>query len=66
LTVWLRRAPRAAAQDALDVPDPEVLAAQVAALDAAFRGREDERYHERRRVLVEHLNQALARRKPAP
>jgi hypothetical protein len=56
VVVWWRR-PNGAAEPAAD---PTVLAAEIAALDAAYRGREDAEYRRRRAELKQRLEAALA------
>lgn len=53
---WRRRTPVTGAPG----DDPSVLAARIAALDAEFRGREDDEYRRRRAELKERLSAALA------
>ncbi len=61
MAIWWRRSPAAPA-----VPDdPAVLAAEIATLDAASRGREDDDYRRRRAELLRRLQATLARRGPA-
>ena len=52
---WHRRTPTGTRPD-----DPAVLAVQIAALDAEYRGREDDDYRRRRAELKERLSAALA------
>ena len=61
MAIWWRRSPAAPA-----VPDdPAVLAAEIAVLDAASRGREDDDYRRRRAELLRRLQATLASRGPA-
>ena len=45
--------------------DPGALAAEIAALDATWKGRENDQYHRRRALLKARLTAALADRNPA-
>lgn len=60
IVVWWRRS--AGGRAATD--DPTTLAAEIAALDAAFRGRADEAYRRQRAELKRRLEAALAGRRP--
>jgi hypothetical protein len=61
IVVWWRRSGgRLVVTD-----DPSVLAAEIAALDAACKGREDADYRRRRAELKQRLEAALASRGPA-
>ena len=61
ILVWWRRS--AGGLPATD--DPTSLAAEIAALDAAWNGREDAEYERRRAELKRRLEAALASRRPA-
>lgn len=64
LVIWYRRARRRALLERpFSGDDPDLLAAQIAALDAAFEGRETARYRERRKALVARLDAVLAERR---
>jgi hypothetical protein len=61
ILVWRRRSAGAPVASA----DPATLAAEIAALDAAWKGSEDAEYRRRRAELMQRLEAALASRGPA-